>query len=186
MHFSVNSVLALPDTWSSLFAFVHQRLLIAALTVENWKKALSEIYRVLAPGGWVELVEPSGILDLSSLPGPQSQKLKLIAEDLFRSRNMCLDVKGDLTTILQDSGFLRVSFEEYLLPTTRSTGAIGLDGSKLFGSLIDGMKEPILKSGGVSEKELYDIAEGAKEEVLTGEPGLGMPAYNFYAQKPGI
>lgn len=99
---------------------------------------------------------------------------------------MCLDVKGTLTAILHEIGFLGVTFEERVVPVSKSSGKIGLDGSKLYGDLADGMKEPILKNGGVGEKELEGIIKAAKEEVLTGEPGLGMPAYIFYAQKPGV
>ena len=36
---------------------MHQRLLVLAFTSVDWKKALSEIFRVLLPGGWVQLGE---------------------------------------------------------------------------------------------------------------------------------
>ncbi|KAH9841078.1 uncharacterized protein C8Q71DRAFT_743255 [Rhodofomes roseus] len=39
------------------FKLVHQRLLIAALRSWEWTVALREIFRVLQPGGWVQLGE---------------------------------------------------------------------------------------------------------------------------------
>ncbi|KAF5350041.1 hypothetical protein D9756_009186 [Leucocoprinus leucothites] len=55
--FSINSITSLPANWSNTISLIHQRLLMAALQAPQWHSALSEMYRVLAPGGWIQLFE---------------------------------------------------------------------------------------------------------------------------------
>lgn len=43
------------------FDFVHQRLLVAGLTPDDWKKVMTELERITKPGGWIELVEIDGV-----------------------------------------------------------------------------------------------------------------------------
>ena len=57
MHFLPHSVTDLPASWTNRFNFVNQRLLLAALTNADWTRALSELHRVLAPGGHIQLGE---------------------------------------------------------------------------------------------------------------------------------
>ncbi|KAJ3804733.1 hypothetical protein F5876DRAFT_52990 [Lentinula aff. lateritia] len=49
--FSSQSITDLPQSWSNCFALINQRLLTGALSKSQWMQALSEIYRVLKPGG---------------------------------------------------------------------------------------------------------------------------------------
>ncbi|KAI0942582.1 hypothetical protein AcW1_003173 [Taiwanofungus camphoratus] len=56
-HFSVGTITKLPVEWSNIFLLVHQRLLVAALRFPEWIHAIREMFRVLAPDGWVQLEE---------------------------------------------------------------------------------------------------------------------------------
>ncbi|KAJ3902563.1 hypothetical protein F5879DRAFT_923761 [Lentinula edodes] len=57
-HFTVNSVVDLPNPdWTDTVSFAHQRLLVAAMNDTLWRSAVAELFRVIKPGGWVELVE---------------------------------------------------------------------------------------------------------------------------------
>ena len=53
VSFCLASVTELPSAWTNRYKFVHQSLLTAALQKPQWEIALSEIHRVLQPGGWV-------------------------------------------------------------------------------------------------------------------------------------
>ncbi|CAG8804744.1 14900_t:CDS:2, partial [Racocetra persica] len=53
------------------FDFVFQRFLISGFTKEKWPYVLNEIVRVLKPGGFLELCEPSHVFD----KGPVTQRL---------------------------------------------------------------------------------------------------------------
>jgi hypothetical protein len=61
IHLSTDSVTKLPASWSSTFILVHQRHLILGLTFNDWQAAFKEMYRIIVPGGWVNLFE---IMDL--------------------------------------------------------------------------------------------------------------------------
>jgi SAM-dependent methyltransferase len=41
----------------STFVYTHQRFLVAAIPLEQWPRVVHELYRVTAPGGWIELIE---------------------------------------------------------------------------------------------------------------------------------
>ncbi|CAG8806586.1 1593_t:CDS:2, partial [Gigaspora rosea] len=43
------------------FDFVFQRFLVSGYTTDKWPYVISEIVRVLKPGGFVELCEPSNV-----------------------------------------------------------------------------------------------------------------------------
>ncbi|KAI9021562.1 S-adenosyl-L-methionine-dependent methyltransferase [Phycomyces nitens] len=66
--------LPFPD---NTFDFVHMRLLIVAFRRHEWNQVINEIYRVLKPGGYVQLVE-SQYTDTE-----QSPKIKLIISALI-------------------------------------------------------------------------------------------------------
>lgn len=53
--FSVGSGLDMPERWNNRFDLVYQRLMIAAWRAVEWPKAIEGMFRVLKPGGYVEL-----------------------------------------------------------------------------------------------------------------------------------
>ena len=55
------SVMSLPPTWDGSFDLVNQRLLIAALTEGQWQRTISELFRVLKPGGSIQITEVGNI-----------------------------------------------------------------------------------------------------------------------------
>lgn len=64
--------LALPFA-DSTFDYVYGRTLGFCLTPMNWAKVVSEIVRVVKPGGWVELVESDCVV---KRPPPSYLKLQ--------------------------------------------------------------------------------------------------------------
>ncbi|KAK7466434.1 hypothetical protein VKT23_005156 [Stygiomarasmius scandens] len=77
IHLSVNSCTSLPEDWSNSFDLVNQSLLMGAITRDEWRQNLLEVYRVLKPGGRVQLFE-ADIISLESQPGTACEKLRLI------------------------------------------------------------------------------------------------------------
>src|ERR1700761_2344905 len=89
IQFRVESVTNLPAEWSNTFSLVHQRLLVVALQVPQWPTALSEIYRVLRPGGWVQIAESTPWHDDIEYPAwPCLAKLAALYRAVARSRNL--------------------------------------------------------------------------------------------------
>ncbi|CAG8760834.1 23171_t:CDS:2, partial [Gigaspora margarita] len=56
---------------NNTFDFVFQRFLFIGYTIEKWSYVINEIVRVLKPGGYLELCEPSNVFD----GGPATQCL---------------------------------------------------------------------------------------------------------------
>jgi len=91
-HLHIASSTRFPPEWSNKFDYVHQRFLIAALRVEEWPIAMSEIFRVSKPGCAVQLVE-------SRPPTPKApamEKLSNLAIGLFEKTGLPVGKKwGD-------------------------------------------------------------------------------------------
>lgn len=163
VSFSVNSVTSLPTAWTGRFDFVHQRLLLAALQSSEWPRALSEMYRVLAPGGWIQLGEAG-----QWHAGPTDARLASLVRALFESRGLLLDIAVDLPKLVEEAGFESIKIEKRLIPLGRWAGSQGRDASDNFLGVSAGMKTPILRSGGFglvsSEKEFDELIEAVRKE----------------------
>ncbi|CAO3637739.1 unnamed protein product [Mucor hiemalis] len=60
----------------NFFDFIHQRLLILGLTGDDWTSTLDNLYKVLKPGGYIELGEPD--LQVVKDAGPGMHALQTI------------------------------------------------------------------------------------------------------------
>ncbi|KAF9058993.1 S-adenosyl-L-methionine-dependent methyltransferase, partial [Rhodocollybia butyracea] len=111
--FAVHTVTSLPESWSNKFKLVNQRLINGALTREQWGMALSELYRVLKPGGWIQLLESSPEATLSS--GPMKRYADAIAA-VFVNKRFASDLNETLGQRLKDAGFVNVQKRTTALP----------------------------------------------------------------------
>jgi hypothetical protein len=76
-------VLDLPASWTDNFALVHQRFLWVALTLPEWKIALENLFRVTAPGGYIQLGEVGEVTS-----GLATARFTNIMCELFKSRGI--------------------------------------------------------------------------------------------------
>ncbi|KAF9058992.1 hypothetical protein BDP27DRAFT_1503095, partial [Rhodocollybia butyracea] len=112
--FAVHTVTNLPESWSNRFKLVNQRLLCGALTSEQWGAALSELFRVLKPGGWIQLLE-TGPETAIRRGGP----IKLYADAyaaVFVNNGLVSDLNETLGQRLKDAGFVSVQKQTTALP----------------------------------------------------------------------
>ncbi|KAL7319725.1 hypothetical protein PS15m_002826 [Mucor circinelloides] len=91
------------------FDYIHQRLLILGLTNDDWENALKELYRVLKPGGYIEVVEPD-MQDLRNM-GPLLHKTQYTMSEMMLSRNMPPKVSIELQDRLTRAGFVDIELE---------------------------------------------------------------------------
>ena len=89
VEFLLHSVMDLPSQWTDTFSLVNQRFLYTALTGPQWQLALGELHRVIAPGGWVQLVEGAVI---PGYMGPFSSKISNLWSALFAHRALLVDI----------------------------------------------------------------------------------------------
>jgi SAM-dependent methyltransferase len=106
------------------FDFVHQRLLIAGIPMVHWTRAVAELVRVTAPGGWVELVEWYPYLNPE---GDAANRLMGLMRSRFRARGM--DSSGhlfrELDRYLRDGGLVGVNTHTALAPVGNWADAVG-------------------------------------------------------------
>ncbi|KAL1928500.1 hypothetical protein VTP01DRAFT_2856 [Rhizomucor pusillus] len=154
-HFQVANVtekLPFPDNY---FDYIHQRLLVAALTRDGWNNCLSELFRVLKPGGWLELKEVD--VEVASRVGPPTMvHLMQILANLVKSRGMVPGIGAELPELLQTYKFQDIR--------ARTVGIAALDGTKLgelawedFVTAFEGLK-PILQ-------RMYPDKFGTKDQM---------------------
>lgn len=180
LHFSTHSITSLPAEWSSKYAFVHQRLLMGALTKEMWTSAIVETFRVLKPGGWIELQEHKE----SKFPhaGPNSIKMESILRGVWQKQSLVGNLKETLLGILEDAGFVNVECVEFITPFENSEFE---NGTNVIGVMV-ALKAPVLKSGGfgiVTTEDEYDaLIAGMRQEWKKTDGG--MTYVEIFAQKP--
>jgi hypothetical protein len=181
IRFSQASILELPTEWENAFAFVHQRLLIVALTTPMWRTAVAEIFRVTCPGGFVELVEPS----LQWPKGQYSGKLLQIVHLLFDAHGKVPDLQQQLPIFLREAGFIDIHIEVREMPLRRSMGD-EFDRCQITHDVFMSMKQPILAAGAFgiveSEEEFDELMDKTRED-WDSIPG-GVPYFTIYARKP--
>ncbi|KAG7451632.1 S-adenosyl-L-methionine-dependent methyltransferase [Guyanagaster necrorhizus] len=186
--FSIHSVTELPGVWTNSYSLANQRVLYAALTEPQWSAALSEIYRVLAPGGWVQIIEGSTI---STHMGPYSEKIGNILGKLYAHKGLVIDVAKRLPDMLKREGFINVHSDTRALPLGAWADTDGLELRDNLVSVYSAMRGPIFETGGFglvsSEREYDDLLDGlAKEWDNGGDIPASKDWTAMYAQKPAI
>ncbi|KZP00121.1 hypothetical protein CALVIDRAFT_533773 [Calocera viscosa TUFC12733] len=147
MEFFVGSTFDLPHHLDSTFTLVHQRLMVAAFSVDGWKRAIAGFHRVLKPGGFLKLEE---IDFLCILPGPIGRP-PLTSTFCQGSKRLCekRDVGADtllvIPQLLEEAGFEIVEHNRRFI----CLGGEVNPARDAFIGAWRGMKGPFVKSGGM-------------------------------------
>lgn len=183
MSFEKLSVTNLPVEWTGKFTVVHQRLLVAGLRRQEWEKAIQEMYRVLKPGGWVQLFELDTWASGSALAKHREMVYRLSDEQGTMWRDIAKQIPG----FLKQSGFINLHYDSRKTPFGAWAGKDGIDGRENLLELMRGLKTPILKGGGYgiikTEAEYDELVEEIRNE-MDNIPGSGTVWTMFWAQKP--
>ncbi|KAJ6579504.1 S-adenosyl-L-methionine-dependent methyltransferase [Mycena vulgaris] len=188
----IESVVNLPSEWTNTFALVHQRLLMIALQIPQWPVALREIYRVLRPGGWVQLGESTAWIEGEYPNKPCMEKLVAMYRCLTKSRNLYSDCAEAIPSMLEAAGFVDIRRESQMPQVGKWAGELGVATRINHVAVLRGIKTPILKAGGyghVTSEEEYDaLLEGVErewDETPTAQnPGTQREFIIVWARKP--
>lgn len=186
LSFSVCSVLALPKGWERTFDFVHQRLLGSALKSAEWSVALSQLFHVLKPRGWVQLGDFG---EWSKGAGPESActKLKRLHKAFYESRGFSSEISLILPRLLREAGFVSVFVEVLSISLGKSAGEKGSDGARNSMAFFRAVKEPILRDGGyemVGSGDEYDGLIDNVEKEWKETEGHDVEFHIICAQRP--
>ena len=179
---------SLPAEWSNSFDFINQRLLLGALTGLQWRAALSEFYRVLKPGGAVQLVETGSY---ENMPGLSSMPATRKAYD---AASAVMDARGllgyrctrEIPAILKEVGFSDVDDKVYRMTLGKQWGDMGVTGSKVWLNALRAIGATLLEMGGLgfcsSLAELEELLDRTKEE-WDENPGVFRELHVITAKK---
>ncbi|KIK61453.1 hypothetical protein GYMLUDRAFT_243629 [Collybiopsis luxurians FD-317 M1] len=185
IHLTLRPVTDLPAGWTSRFSYAHQRLLVSAVDHSVWSKVASELFRVISPGGWIEMAE----VQLKSYDydvGPFSKKLQSLMLTMFADNGSVLDVATFIPPLLEKTGFVNVRSEV----RQAFTGRAGENGFRVDerGSLFRGLKRNVMRAGGYgvvkTEEEYEELVRGAELEWHDHLDKTSVLLYTFWARKP--
>nr|GAT52767.1 S-adenosyl-L-methionine-dependent methyltransferase [Mycena chlorophos] len=186
ISFHMNTVLNLPAEWTNKFTLVHQRLLMVALRTAEWPQALSEMHRVLRPGGWVQIAE-SSTWPVDAYPGrPSMEKLVALMRALLEERDIFVDCGRNMPTLLKDAGFVDVQQELPIQKLGKWAGESGVAMKENVVNVFGGLKTPILRAGGygiVASEAEYDALVQKVDLEWDSVPGTVLQYYVCWARK---
>lgn len=177
-------MLKLPDAWEKSFDVVHQRLLISALRSSEWPTAIRELFRVLKPGGWVQL----GELGDWPVPSPENAiaKHKHAHMEFYKLRGFDLGIAKKLPELLRVTGFVNVTSEVLRIPLGKKWGRVGVDGAHNQADVFRSLKGQIVSAGGFgvvkSEEDYDELMDGVEREWDEIE-GYAIEFHIIYAQR---
>lgn len=180
------STLSFPADWSGRFKLVNQRMLVAGFTLPLWREALKELYRVLEPGGWIQLLDLR-FGDIGDFPNhPKLEKFRALQEELWRQRGLITHLERVLPVLIEEVGFVGGHSVTGKIPMGPWAGALGEDGSVCWEGAFVAMKEPVMMANpDVSSSEFDRMMEELVAE-WTEIPGVEYTLDVFYAQKPQL
>jgi len=121
LHFSKGNILTPKGKWAEQsYKLVNQRLLIAALSAEDWKTVVGNIYKLLAPGGWVQLVEANHCWS-----GEATERHRTVLKRIFEKRGLLLDPIHNIPDLLEEAGFTTVNTKDYEISLGKWAGKDG-------------------------------------------------------------
>ncbi|KAF8547161.1 S-adenosyl-L-methionine-dependent methyltransferase [Imleria badia] len=171
VHLSVCSATDLPAYWSSKFALVHQRLLICAYTRDQWRRSIDEMYRVLTPGGYAQLIE----IGPEWVSGPKTARHFLLLDEFLGNKGMLLRCGVYIADMLKATGFIDVKSEEVVMNLGKWAGEDGA------------MRDSVMRAGGLGQfasAEEFDKAMKEIAEEWDNNEGSHTTVRAFYGRKP--
>ncbi|KAF8999985.1 hypothetical protein BDQ17DRAFT_1391398 [Cyathus striatus] len=181
LSFSTSSVSSMTKEWENSFKLVHQRLLMAGLQVEHWLKATCEMYRVVVPGGWVQLGEVG-----FWRAGPATKRHRELVRTVFESKGLLLDCADHLEEWVKLAGFKNIHVERRSIPLGGWGGRNGQEAMVNWIEVFRALKTPTLNGGGfgyVNSESEFDKMIDEVEREWDQTPGADMQFIIVYGQK---
>ncbi|KAK7943860.1 uncharacterized protein PG986_012973 [Apiospora aurea] len=184
------------DEWSVPlgFDFIHARELY--MSIKDHMKVLRNIYKHLAPGGWIEIQDVRASFhsyDGTSQGSALERHCQLFGEGLTR---LGRDVTAldRYRTMIADVGFVESSIREHIIPVPCSDWPVGAANrhyrwAGLFQAVnilqvVNCVTNKVLRVAGVSEAENRRLAADVERELVSKRVHGYWPYHVIHAQKP--
>lgn len=182
IHLHVGSITQLPAEWTNKFDVVNQRFLIAGLLAKDWVTVLDEIFRVLKPGGVVQLVERECICPTNIKAGPIKQYYDLF-EGLYKKKGLLRNCALEIPQMAKKAGFREITCERKICPVGKKYGEAGSMGVRTWGGAYRNLGIAVVRDGYMASAEEYErMVEGI--ESLWDRDGEEIGCRITCARKP--
>ncbi|KAI8970863.1 S-adenosyl-L-methionine-dependent methyltransferase [Pilobolus umbonatus] len=161
--------------------YFHQRLLVAGLTRTEYEAALQNAYRILKPGGYIELVEVN--MGYCENAGPAMAKSQAESAAMMEGRGMIPNMGDHVHELLEEAGFENIQYEKKTVPVNHTNKAGELWWENLAG-IARGLRpmsaklNPAFEDPEVHEEFIKTMGEECIENKTNVILGIA------YAQKP--
>ncbi|KAH0826759.1 hypothetical protein J3R83DRAFT_5169 [Lanmaoa asiatica] len=183
VHLSICSATDLPSYWTSKFALVHQRLLIFAYTRDQWRRSIDEMYRVLVPGGYAQLVE----IGPEWVSGSKTATHVLFMDEFVGSKGMLFRCGVYIADMLKTAGFTDVKSEEVVMKLGKWAGEDGVEGRDMTIGAWRGIRDSVMRTGQLgrfASAEEFDKAIDEIAEEWDNIEGSHTTVRVVYGRKP--
>jgi len=182
VHFVEASSTSFPEEWTGKFDVVNQRLLVAALLTNEWPVALSEVLRVLKPGGYAQFAEMDcKIMFVNG--GPACRRYQGLVEKVYEKQGFFLDAAQQIPRMMEDVGFTETVSEKKLGGIGDSWGGMGKMGTESILGAIRNTGAALIKSGVIGKDELDWLIANLEDELEKAE-GTQLVYRMICARKP--
>jgi SAM-dependent methyltransferase len=162
--------LPFPDAF---FSYVHQRLLVAGITAENWPRAIHELVRVTRPNGWLELVEIDNQMQNA---GPATAKVQAFMEAVGKSLGFDGEVIRHLGDLLIQEGLHHVEMQPIPIPVGEWAGRVGGMLKRDLLAATNALKGRYCQQAGIDSTEFEQMVN-----AMAAEWEIWHPSCTFYA-----
>lgn len=183
------SILDLPSSWENSFDLAHQRLLIAAFTREQWQIAIARLFRILKPGGCIQITEVGHLgIESVSTELPATRLCDDYCSAIFAKRGLLgFDCSSQVPILMEEAGFVDVYVEDRRVPLGEQWGSLGIKGSERMSHAYRAFGFACVEEGGLglceSRADVESVVEQARRE-WDDNYGVYLPACAITARKP--
>ncbi len=163
------------------FDYVHMRFIGAGMPVARWPEVITDLIRVTAPGGWVELMEAQPMEG----GGPALDEVLAKLMEVSRARGIVAVQESQFGAWLRDGGLIDVTARTERLPFGNAQGRLG---HYIALDIFTGMRAVggALAKSGVMDQAVFDLLmRQADEDVHSGRYQCSLPICIAYGRKAG-
>ncbi|KAL1883813.1 hypothetical protein VTK73DRAFT_8349 [Phialemonium thermophilum] len=183
-----------PSTFpSNHFDLVHSRWMAGGINSDGWRNYMADIFRVLRPGGWCQMVEIYFNAQSDNGTLTDNNALRIWSREYIRSLQALKDPRAalQLQNWMRDAGFVEVEAQVLTLPLSgwpsdpreRSIGIANRDNvHRLLTSLA---LYPFTERLGMSSAEVQLLVARARVEANNPAFKAYFPVYVCIGRKPG-
>lgn len=162
------------------FDYVHMRFMAGAIPLTSIAATMRELTRVLAPGGWIELVEPGAFRNA----GPSMAQLGAWGTELTARRGVEPSPGVRIRDWLYGAGLQNVAYRELMMPVGRHGDRLGQMATADGMAMMTALRAVVVAQGIAAPEDYDDALMGAREELMDPRRTSQVPFYFAVGQKP--